>query len=630
MSAPRVVFRVAKLKDFGNIAAAASHNLRTRPTPNANPKRRNITIMGPSSEADVLEAFKQKLVGVKVRKNAVHGCEAVISASPEYFRPDDPDKAGYWHQDKLDAWRKAVEPWIAEKFPHAVSVVLHLDEATPHYQVLSVPIDGEGKLNYRGLYGGERDTLRNWQTEAAKAVEHLGIERGIEGSRANHTTLKEYYGHVNKEPTAPLPQVRTKRPEPLPPPSFAERIPMTDAARARAEKEVEQARIEAKRAKEIEARRAAQLKNYPILDAKARGTMLAEKQAEIASQNYDMMQEKIKDQDAQIRALKVEADRLRALPIEEVLTRLYGAELAHDSKEHHATRKYQLADGREVGVSPAKTGSGEVWVIQGGKGSKGAINLVMELDGVDYKSALQVLGDAFGKTAIVREHRRELASKAQKEVKAALDEPRTAPPRDEGRWSRVRSWLHDVRAIPNRLASWLHQREAVYADSRNNAVFPRANGGAFVRGTTATRFLRTIGGKECGPYIVPGSDNQLVLCESALDALSLKSIYPSATVLALGGNLLKPEEVQPYVPQDARVLLGFDADEQGAEFERQAKAIWPHAEALQLPPGANDWNEALQTGKIVPDASWSDLGGAGGGAAPPTPPQRFTFQRPRG
>ena len=32
---PKVVFRVAKLKSFGEIAAAGSHNLRTRPTPNA-------------------------------------------------------------------------------------------------------------------------------------------------------------------------------------------------------------------------------------------------------------------------------------------------------------------------------------------------------------------------------------------------------------------------------------------------------------------------------------------------------------------------------------------------------------------------------------------------------------------
>lgn len=629
MSAPQVVFRVAKLKDLGNIAAAGSHNLRARPTPNADPKKKNVILVGPSSVEGIMDAFKKKLAGVKVRKNAVMGCEAVISASPEYFRPDDPNKAGYWHQDKLDAWRAAMEPWIAEKFPHAVSVVLHLDESTPHYQILSVPIDDKGKLNYRGLYGGERDTLRNWQTEAAKPVAHLGIERGIEGSRAKNIPLKEFYGHVTKEPTAPLPAVRTKRPEPLPPPSLAERIPMTEAAKARAKKEEERARLEAKRAKEIEARKAAQLKNYPILDAKARATMLAEKQAEIASQNYDMMQEKIKDQDAQIKALKVKADRLRALPLADVLMRLYGAELDKDSKEHHATKKYKLADGQEVAVSPGKTG-GEVWLLQGQqKGSKGAINLVMELDGIAYKDALKVLGDAFGTTAVVREHRRELVTQAKKEVKAVLAEPRTAPPRDERRWPKVKAWLADVRAIPAKLVDWLHTQKSVYADTRNNSVFPRANGGAFVRGTTATAFHRTVGGKECGPYLIPGSDTQVVLCEAPVDALSLKAIYPKAKILALGGNLLSPEEVKQHIKPGAAVLLGFDNDEQGVVFEAQAKTIWPDAETLKLPSDAKDWNEALQTGKINPAPEWRNSG-----SNHPAPQQQptsvFNFQRPKG
>lgn len=35
MTAPKVVFRIGKLKSWGEIGAAAAHNLRTRPTPNA-------------------------------------------------------------------------------------------------------------------------------------------------------------------------------------------------------------------------------------------------------------------------------------------------------------------------------------------------------------------------------------------------------------------------------------------------------------------------------------------------------------------------------------------------------------------------------------------------------------------
>lgn len=629
MTAPFTIFRIAKLKTYGNIGGAGAHNLRTRPTHNADPTRENVVLFGPKTGEGIVEAVKKKLEGLSVRKNAVLAVEAVISASPEYFRPDNPDEAGVWDPKRLEAWRKATEPWIKERFPHAVSVVLHLDESTPHYQIIDVPInDKTGRLDARSKYGGAQ-TLAGWQTDVAKAVEHLGIQRGIQGSRAKHTTIQKFYGHVDKEPE-PLPPVKTSKPEPLPPPTMAERIPLTDAAKARAEKEAEQARIEAKRNKEIEARKTAALKNYPILDAKARGTMIAQKQAEIANLNHDLMRDKIKDQESQIKALKTEADRLRGLPIGDVLMRLYGAELTHDSKEHHTTKKYKLSDGQEVAVSPAKTG-GEVWIVQGqSKGSKGAINLVMELDGTDYKNALKILGDAFGTTAVIREHRRELVAQAQKQVKEVLAEPRTAPPRDERRWPRVKEWLTDVRSIPAKLVDWLHAQKSIYADARNNAVFPRAKGGAFVRGTTPAPFHRAIGGKDCGPYIIQGNDAQVVLCEAPVDAISLKALYPNAKVIALGGNLLSPQEVKQHIRPNAAVLLGFDNDKQGEVFKSQAKALWPHAETLQIPSGIKDWNEALQAKKIAPNPIWDDNNYYQTSNPTPTQSQRFSFVKPKG
>lgn len=626
MTAPFTVFRIAKLKTYGNIGGAGAHNLRTRPTHNADPSRENIILLGPRSGEGVVDAVKQKLQGLTVRKNAVLGVEVVISASPEYFRPDDSGKAGHWDTQRLAEWRKATEPWIAKKFPHAVSVVLHLDEATPHYQIIDVPInDSTGRLDARSKYGG-RQSLAQWQTDAAKAVEHLGIQRGVRGSQAQHTTVKEFYGHVNKEP-APLPSIKTRKPEPLPAPSLAERMPFSDANKARAQQEAQHAKLEAKRTKEIEARKAAALENYPVLDAQARATTLAKKKAETTGQTFDYLQ-------AQLAANKAEADKLRALPIADVLVRLYGAELATDSKESHKTRKYKLSDGQEVAVSPARTG-GEVWVVQSqGKGQKGAINLVMELDGTDYKGALKVLGDAFGADAVVREHSRTLVEQAKKQVKAVLSEPTAAPRRDDMRWPRVRTWLQDARALPSRLVDWLHKQRVVYSDSRNNAVFPRAAGGAFVRGTTATKFHRTVGGKECGPYVIPAiaGNKTVVICEAAIDACSLKALHPQAQIIATGGNLLSPQDIKKHIPADAEVILAFDADEQGKVFEQQAKAIWPDAVTLQIPSGVKDWNEALQTKKIDPAAVWRDSS-----PISPTKTQtrqqtqgnRFNFQRPR-
>ncbi|WP_045469993.1 plasmid recombination protein, partial [Sporocytophaga myxococcoides] len=220
---PRVVFRIAKLKTWGEIAAAGSHNLRARPTPNAAPGGKFIQVVALDEPAHL--AVQKKIGDQKIRSNAVLAVEAIISASPEYFRPDDPSRAGHWQKDRLDAWRVAVEPWIAENFPHAVSVVLHLDEATPHYQILDVALGENGKLNCRGKYGGNLD---EWQTRAAAPVAHLGIERGIEGSTAKHERVKAYYGAVNAQPPE-VPAVKTPKPVPLPARTMAETIPFGQA-----------------------------------------------------------------------------------------------------------------------------------------------------------------------------------------------------------------------------------------------------------------------------------------------------------------------------------------------------------------------------------------------------------------
>ena len=210
-----VIFRIKKLKTMGNVGGAAMHNTREMETSNAithDPSHSAIAIVSPPAGMSVVDALKEKLEGVHVRSNAVLAVEVLISASPEYFRPDNPSAAGTWDIDKLDAWRKAQEKFIAKEFPHAVSVMLHLDEATPHYQIIDVPIDEKGKLNARGKYSGDtrNDKLKDWQTKAANAVRHLGIERGVMGSKAEHKDVKRTYGQL----TAPTPELEAL-PEPI-------------------------------------------------------------------------------------------------------------------------------------------------------------------------------------------------------------------------------------------------------------------------------------------------------------------------------------------------------------------------------------------------------------------------------
>ena len=89
------VLRFEKLKTFGDIGGAESHNKRERPTHNADAERteQNRYLIGSKSD-NIRQLVKSKIGNQKIRSNAVLAIECVMSASPEYFRPGNPEKAG--------------------------------------------------------------------------------------------------------------------------------------------------------------------------------------------------------------------------------------------------------------------------------------------------------------------------------------------------------------------------------------------------------------------------------------------------------------------------------------------------------------------------------------------------------
>ena len=63
--------------------------------------------------------------------------------------------------------------------------------------VYVVPLVGD-KLNAKAFTGG-RTTLSKMQTDFARDVgQQFGLVRGIEGSRAQHQTIKEFYANIEK------------------------------------------------------------------------------------------------------------------------------------------------------------------------------------------------------------------------------------------------------------------------------------------------------------------------------------------------------------------------------------------------------------------------------------------------
>jgi hypothetical protein len=200
---PYAIVRIAKLKQV-NIAGSAMHVSRGRKTPNANVsllEHNETLIYFDDRHLPLSEVVSQKIHSVpqkrKIRTDAVHCVEILLTASPEYFRPDDPSLYGDYQADKLADWKKATVDWLKQEYgDKIVRAELHLDEATPHIHAYLVPTDENGQLNCKKIFGG-RAKMFAFQDSYAAATQHLGLERGVKNSQAEHTTVKDYYSVVN-------------------------------------------------------------------------------------------------------------------------------------------------------------------------------------------------------------------------------------------------------------------------------------------------------------------------------------------------------------------------------------------------------------------------------------------------
>jgi Plasmid recombination enzyme len=116
-------------------------------------------------------------------------------------------------------WISASVAWARRQWPdQLVSIVLHIDQQTPHLHVLVVPRVRDGKsgwkLNSKALF--DRQRFRDMQPSYAVAVQHLRIRRGEPGSNAKHSLVKQFYGAVNASsntPSRPRPPPRPKPPQ---------------------------------------------------------------------------------------------------------------------------------------------------------------------------------------------------------------------------------------------------------------------------------------------------------------------------------------------------------------------------------------------------------------------------------
>lgn len=180
------ILRVSKKTNLAQIARMARHHLRTHPVPNADPERGIEVLAGADTAEDVVAIIDGATKPIAKRKDAVKCFDVLMTASPEFFKEGgDPD-----------AFKKLSMEWAAKTFgvDNVVSAVMHMDETTPHIQLLVTPIK-DGKLQAKN-WTGTPAKLRDMQTSFAKALQPLGLQRGVMGSEATHTSIKSWYGDI--------------------------------------------------------------------------------------------------------------------------------------------------------------------------------------------------------------------------------------------------------------------------------------------------------------------------------------------------------------------------------------------------------------------------------------------------
>ena len=184
MSKPQfAILRFAKYKG-PEISNIESHNERTKENYVSNPdidKSRshlNFHLITPEQKYRAEAERQIKEVGCRTRSDSVRVVEALVTATPEFFKGKKKDEIKAYFQEALNFIREHQDPKTI------ISAVVHMDEKTPHMHLSFVPLTADGRLSAKEIVGNKKK-LTQWQD---KFWEHMvrkypDLERGESASQ---------------------------------------------------------------------------------------------------------------------------------------------------------------------------------------------------------------------------------------------------------------------------------------------------------------------------------------------------------------------------------------------------------------------------------------------------------------
>jgi hypothetical protein len=286
------------------------------------------------------------------------------------------------------------------------------------------------------------------------------------------------------------------------------------------------------------------------------------------------------------------ADRLREVPLETVLALRNAVRDPRDRQKWHTEQGPVSITGQKFTNWRRNTGGG------------GAIDLVMHLADLDASAAVAWLEQhspaGYAAAGITAHHapsnRRTTSSVPPANQTGKL----RLPDRDTSKLGRVQNYLTQHRNLSSLVLEPLIEAGKLYADNRGNAVFLLVAGkanhpvGAELRGTgpRAWRGMAPGTRKDSGYFWVGAKGpKRVVLCESAIDAISCYMLYPDRVCISTSGARPNPSWLPVILDRGYEVNCGFDADPPGDAASREMIRLYPHIQRLR--PAAKDWNAVL-------------------------------------
>lgn len=197
------ILRFAKYKgpEIGQIEA---HNERKKEKYASNPdidtsrSHLNFHLVQPERKYRAEAERQIAQAGCRTRKDSVRVVEALVTASPEFFKGK--------KQAEVRAFFEEAVRFIERRQPKdtIISAVVHMDEKTPHMHLSFVPLTKDGRLSAKDIVGNKKK-LTWWQDQFWKHMVRRwpDLERGESASETGRThippRLFKEAAHLNRQ-----------------------------------------------------------------------------------------------------------------------------------------------------------------------------------------------------------------------------------------------------------------------------------------------------------------------------------------------------------------------------------------------------------------------------------------------